>query len=335
MFKNKSILVTGGTGYFGKNFVKYLLENKPVKKIVIFSRDEQKQYHLQNELKNHKKYKLLRFFLGDVRDLQRLNMAIKNIDIVIHAAALKHVPAAEYNPMECVKTNILGAQNIIEACLKNKVKKVLALSTDKAANPINIYGASKLVSDKLFIAANNLVGFSKVSFSVVRYGNVFASTGSVVPFFKKILQQKNKFIPITDLKMTRFVITIDQGIDFVIRSLEEMNGGEIFVPKIPSIKITDLAKAFSPKLPIKIIGIRSGEKLHEILCPRDDAHLTIEFKDYYIITPSIQFYENNKKFLKNKRGNLGKKVSLNFQYDSENNKNFLNITEIKKLINEV
>jgi UDP-N-acetylglucosamine 4,6-dehydratase len=335
MFNNKDILITGGTGYFGRNFISHLLKNYKPSKIVIFSRDEQKQYHLQNEFKDHKNKSILRFFIGDVRDQQRLDMAFNKIDIVIHAAALKHVPAAEYNPMECVKTNILGAQNIIESSLRNGVKKVIALSTDKAANPINIYGASKLVSDKLFVAANNLAGKKKVIFSVVRYGNVFGSTGSVVPFFKGILESNLKFFPITDEKMTRFIITIQEGIDFVIRSLQEMKGGEIFIPKIPSMKILDLAKSFSEKYPIKFIGMRPGEKLHEILCPKDSAHLTLEFKDYYIITPSILFYGKKNIFTKNNSGEKGKKVLTDFEYESASNSSYLSVNEIKKMLKKV
>ena len=335
MFNNKDILITGGTGYFGRNFISHLLKNYKPSKIVIFSRDEQKQYHLQNEFKDHKNKSILRFFIGDVRDQQRLDMAFNKIDIVIHAAALKHVPAAEYNPMECVKTNILGAQNIIESSLRNGVKKVIALSTDKAANPINIYGASKLVSDKLFVAANNLAGKKKVIFSVVRYGNVFGSTGSAVPFFKGILESNLKFFPITDEKMTRFIITIQEGIDFVIRSLQEMKGGEIFIPKIPSMKILDLAKSFSEKYPIKFIGMRPGEKLHEILCPKDSAHLTLEFKDYYIITPSILFYGKKNIFTKNNSGEKGKKVLTDFEYESASNSSYLSVNEIKKMLKKV
>jgi UDP-N-acetylglucosamine 4,6-dehydratase/5-epimerase len=335
MFNNKDILITGGTGYFGRNFISHLLKNYKPSKIIIFSRDEQKQYHLQNEFKDHKNKSILRFFIGDVRDQQRLDMAFNKIDIVIHAAALKHVPAAEYNPMECVKTNILGAQNIIESSLRNGVKKVIALSTDKAANPINIYGASKLVSDKLFVAANNLAGKKKVIFSVVRYGNVFGSTGSVVPFFKGILESNLKFFPITDEKMTRFIITIQEGIDFVIRSLQEMKGGEIFIPKIPSMKILDLAKSFSEKYPIKFIGMRPGEKLHEILCPKDSAHLTLEFKDYYIITPSILFYGKKNIFTKNNSGEKGKKVLTDFEYESASNSSYLSVNEIKKMLKKV
>jgi UDP-N-acetylglucosamine 4,6-dehydratase len=335
MFNNKDILITGGTGYFGRNFISHLLKNYKPSKIIIFSRDEQKQYHLQNEFKDHKNKNILRFFIGDVRDQQRLDMAFNKIDIVIHAAALKHVPAAEYNPMECVKTNILGAQNIIESSLRNGVKKVIALSTDKAANPINIYGASKLVSDKLFVAANNLAGKKKVIFSVVRYGNVFGSTGSVVPFFKGILESNLKFFPITDEKMTRFIITIQEGIDFVIRSLQEMKGGEIFIPKIPSMKILDLAKSFSEKYPIKFIGMRPGEKLHEILCPKDSAHLTLEFKDYYIITPSILFYGKKNIFTKNNSGEKGKKVLTDFEYESASNSSYLSVNEIKRMLKKV
>jgi UDP-N-acetylglucosamine 4,6-dehydratase len=335
LYNDKVILVTGGTGYFGKNFVSYLLNNYSPSKVIIYSRDEQKQYHLQNDYKDHKNFKLLRFFIGDVRDLQRLSLAMKNVDIVIHAAALKHVPATEYNPMECVKTNVLGAQNIIESSFLNNTKKILALSTDKAANPINIYGASKLVSDKLFVAANNMVGKSKTAFSVVRYGNVFGSTGSVLPHFIKILKNNGKFFPITHDEMTRFIISISEGINFVSKSLEEMKGGEIFVPKIPSIKITDLALALSKKLPRKIIGIRAGEKIHEILCPRDDSHLTLEFNDYYIIVPSINFYGNKNNFLKNKKGEIGKKVRDGFQYDSQNNKYFLTVDKIKEMLKKI
>lgn len=335
MFNKKNILVTGGTGYFGQNFINHLMNSYKPSRIVIFSRDEQKQYQLQNKFKDHKNKKILRFFIGDVRDLQRLNMAFSNINIVVHAAALKHVPAAEYNPMECVKTNILGAQNVIEAALNNAVEKVVALSTDKAANPINIYGASKLVSDKLFVSANNLVGKRKIAFSVVRYGNVFGSTGSVVPFFRNIMETNIKTFPITHEKMTRFIITIQEGIDFVIRALKEMKGGEIFIPKIPSMKILDLAKSFSEKKSINVIGMRPGEKLHEILCPKDSAHLTIEFKDYYIITPSILFYGKKNIFIKNNSGEKGKKVSTNFEYESASNSTFLSVNKIKIMLNRI
>jgi UDP-N-acetylglucosamine 4,6-dehydratase len=335
MFNKKSILITGGTGYFGRNFVKHLLDNYSPLKIVVFSRDEQKQYQLQNKFKEHKKKDILRFFIGDIRDQSRLSMAFDGIDIVVHAAALKHVPATEYNPMECVKTNILGAQNIIEASLNNNIKKVVALSTDKAANPINIYGASKLVSDKLFVAANNLTGKKKISFSVVRYGNVFGSTGSVVPFFKSIAESGDTIFPITDQKMTRFIITIKEGIDFVVKALKEMKGGEVFIPKIPSMRIVDLAEAISKKNSIKVIGIRPGEKLHEVLCPKDSAHLTLEFKDYYIITPSILFYGKKNIFIKNNSGEAGKKVPTNFEYNSEGNDDFLPVNTIKKMLNKI
>jgi len=335
MFNKKNILVTGGTGFFGQYFISHLMDNYNPSRIVIFSRDEQKQYQLQNKFKGHKNKNILRFFIGDVRDQQRLNMAFSNIDIVVHAAALKHVPAAEYNPMECVKTNILGAQNVIEAALNSGVNKVIALSTDKAANPINIYGASKLVSDKLFVAANNLVGKKRIIFSVVRYGNVFGSTGSVVPFFRSIIQSNKNFFPITDKKMTRFIITIQEGINFVIKALKEMKGGEIFIPKIPSMKILDLAKSFSEKYSIKIIGIRPGEKLHEILCPKDSAHLTLEFKDYYIITPSILFYGKKNIFTKNNSGEKGKRVPIDFEYDSASNDTFLSVSKIKKMLKKL
>ena len=255
MFDKSTILVTGGTGSFGSLFIRRILENYKPKKVIVFSRDELKQYEMEKDL-NHKK---LRFFLGDVRDLQRLEIAMKNVDFVVHAAALKHVPAAEYNPVEFVKTNVNGAENIIYAAMKNKVKKVIALSTDKAANPINLYGATKLVSDKLFVSANNFLGSDETRFSVVRYGNVVGSRGSIVPYFKKLISEKSSFLPITDKRMTRFWITLDHGVDFVLKSFQRMHGGEVFIPKIPSIQIINLAKAMAPNLKIKFIGIRPGE----------------------------------------------------------------------------
>ncbi len=263
---NKSILITGGTGSFGKKFTKTILSNYKPKKIIIYSRDELKQYEME-QLFSKKENELIRYFIGDVRDSERLKMAMKNVDVVIHAAALKHVPAGEYNPMETVKTNIIGGQNVIDAAINCSVKKVIALSTDKAANPINLYGASKLASDKLFVAANNLLGDSDSVFSVVRYGNVVGSRGSVVPFFNSLIDNNSKFLPITDKRMTRFWITLQEGVNFVLKNLERMHGGEIFVPKIPSIYITDLASAMAPNLKQKIIGIRPGEKIHEIMYP--------------------------------------------------------------------
>ena len=312
---NKTIMITGGTGSFGNMCAKYLLKQK-VKKIIIFSRDELKQFEMANRFKNTKR---LRFLLGDIRDRERLKLATKEVDIVIHAAALKQVPAAEYNPMEPIKTNIYGAENLISACIENKVKKIIALSTDKAANPVNLYGATKLCSDKLFINANHLTKKAETKFSVVRYGNVVGSRGSVLPFFKSIIDKKGKSLPVTDERMTRFWITLNQG-------------GELFVPKIPSIRIVDLVKALDPKIKYHVIGIRPGEKIHEVLCPEESAIDTIEFKNYYVIVPYAFDYElkfSNFKISKNKE--KGKPVKKNFLYDSGTNPHFLTINEIKKL----
>ncbi len=325
MFNNSTILITGGTGSFGNHFIRKILKKYNPKKVIIFSRDELKQYEMQNDIKD----KRLRFFLGDVRDLPRLEIAMKNVDFVVHAAALKHVSAAEYNPIEFVKTNITGAENIIYAATRNKVKKVIALSTDKAANPINLYGATKLVSDKLFVSANSFLGSDETKFSVVRYGNVVGSRGSVVPLFNKLINKKTNYLPITDKRMTRFWITLDEGVDFVFKSFQRMNGAEIFIPKIPSIKIIDLAKAMAPNIKIKYIGIRPGEKLHEVMCPKDDAHLTYNFKDHYVIYPSTKIsarivYGVNK--LKEK----GKIVKTEFEYSSETNPHFLKVPELLK-----
>jgi UDP-N-acetylglucosamine 4,6-dehydratase len=272
----------------------------------------------------------MRYFIGDVRDPDRLKQAMNGVDFVIHAAALKHVPIAEYNPMECIKTNINGAQNVIEAAIANDVEKVIALSTDKAANPINLYGATKLASDKLFVAANNLAGGYKTRFSVVRYGNVVGSRGSVIHTFKKMIASKKDKIPITDKKMTRFWITLQQGVDFVLKNFTRMQGGELFVPKIPSIRIVDLAKAMAPEKETEIIGIRPGEKIDEIMCPIDDAHLTIEFDDHYVIKPSIQTTDQFD-FSKNKLGENGLPVAYGFEYNSGTNEYFLTIEEIKEL----
>lgn len=332
MFNNKSILVTGGTGSFGKAFIECLLSKHTPARIVIFSRDELKQYEMQNELNSKK----LRFFIGDVRDRERLRCAMSGIDIVIHAAALKQITVAEYNPIECIKTNIHGAENIIDAALYNNVEKVIALSTDKAVNPINLYGATKLAADKLFISANNIVGNHKTRFSIVRYGNVLGSRGSIVPLFRKLIASDAKELPVTDARMTRFFITLDEGVDFVIKSLERMHGGEIFVPKIPSAKITDIIEALSPSkgIQIKFIGVRPGEKLHEVLCPQDEAHITIEFSDYFSIKPSINLVFTPD-YLVNKTNEQGKLVPPQFQYDSENNPVFLNATELSKLLERV
>ncbi len=330
MFNNKTILVTGGTGSFGQRFIKKISSLYKPKKIIVYSRDEYKQYLMQKKFPEQN-FKFMRFFLGDVRDLDRLKMAMRSVDLVVHAAALKHVPSAEYNPMEYVKTNIYGAENIIQAAISQKVNKVIALSTDKAANPINLYGATKLASDKIFVAANNIVGNQKTLFSVVRYGNVVGSRGSVVQLFNQLIKDKSDFLPVTDKRMTRFWITLDQGVEFVISTFKLMRGGEIFVPKIPSIKITDLAKAMAPNLKIKIIGIRAGEKLHEVMCPNDSHFLTLEFKNHYIIFPSPRHFDNNKNFALNLKGEKGKKVNSEFEYSSEKNKHFLKVSEIKKL----
>ena len=331
MFNNKTILVTGGTGSFGQRFIKKISSLYKPKKIIVYSRDEYKQYLMQKKFPE-KNFKFMRFFLGDVRDLDRLKMAMRSVDLVVHAAALKHVPSAEYNPMEYVKTNIYGAENIIQAAISQKVNKVIALSTDKAANPINLYGATKLASDKIFVAANNIVGNQKTIFSVVRYGNVVGSRGSVVQLFNQLIKDKSDFLPVTDKRMTRFWITLNQGVEFVISTFKLMRGGEIFVPKIPSIKITDLAKAMAPNLKIKIIGIRAGEKLHEVMCPNDSHFLTLEFKNHYTILPSPRHFDNNKNFALNLKGEKGKKVNSEFEYSSEKNKHFLKVSEIKKLI---
>lgn len=330
MFDGKNILITGGTGSFGKKFTQILLQKYKPNKIIIYSRDELKQYEMAQEFNN----KCMRYFIGDVRDADRLKKAMREVDFVIHAAALKHVPIAEYNPMECIKTNIMGAQNVIDACLENNVKKIIALSTDKAANPVNLYGATKLASDKLFVAANNLVGNKNIQFSVVRYGNVIGSRGSVVPYFKKLIKQGATELPITDERMTRFLITLDQGVNFVLKNFERMQGGEIFVPKIPSMKITDLALALAPNLPHKIIGIRPGEKLHEIMCPVDDSHLTVEFEDHYVIKPTI-ITTGNKNYHSNKLQENGKNVIQGFEYNSGTNTQWLTHKKFLELVEKI
>lgn len=327
MFDNKSILITGGTGTFGKACVGKILKDYRPKRVIVFSRDELKQFEMQQEFDDP----VMRFFIGDVRDLERLKQAMRNVDYVIHAAALKQVPAAEYNPMECIKTNISGAENVINAAIENRVEKVIALSTDKAANPVNLYGATKLVSDKLFVAANNIAGGHKIRFSVVRYGNVMGSRGSVIPFFKKLIEQGGTEIPITDSRMTRFWISLQHGIDFVLRSFARMQGGEIFVPKIPSSRIVDLAEAMAPGVPIKIVGIRPGEKLQEVMCPADDSHLTLEFDDHYVIRPSITFFDRID-YTVNNLGERGRTVEEGFEYNSANNPIFLTVSQLKTLL---
>jgi len=323
--KNKTILITGGTGSFGNAFVKYCLEQINPKKIIIYSRDELKQYEMEKRFSNEKKTQL-RFFIGDVRDLPRLKLAMNGVDIVIHAAAMKHVPIAEYNPIEAIKTNIIGAQNIVEASLSANIDKVLALSTDKAAAPINLYGATKLASDKLMIAANNFVGKNKTKYSVVRYGNVMASRGSVIPLFYK--QSKTGILKVTHKDMTRFNITLQESVQYVFKCLKNMEGGELFVPKLSSYRVIDLAKAISPMSKIKYTGIRPGEKVHEELITTGDAINCKEFKDEYIIFPN-SIYIPEKRFKKYKNG---KKCLMNFSYASNNNKEFLKISQLKEII---
>ena len=330
MIKNKTILVTGGTGSFGQKFVEACLKLKP-KKIIIYSRDELKQFEMQDKFKNNINFDKLRFFIGDVRDLSRLKLAVENVDYLIHAAALKQVPAAEYNPWEAVKTNVIGAQNVIEAALARGIKKVVALSTDKAAAPINLYGATKLVSDKLFIAANNIRGSKKIKFSVVRYGNVLGSRGSLVPFLIK--HKKNKFFPITDKRMTRFNITLEDSVKLVIFALKSMIGGETFIPKIPTYRVIDIARAIDEKKKIKIIGIRPGEKLHEEMITESDSLNTIEFKDFFIIKPNSDFFSYNAKlYCKQNKIKPSKKVDNNFSYNSLENKDYLSLKQLRALI---
>lgn len=324
MFTNKNILITGGTGSFGKHYTRTLLKRYQPKRIVIFSRDELKQFEMSQEFSSA----VMRYFIGDVRDHDRVRQSMKGIDYVIHAAALKQVPAAEYNPMECIKTNIHGAENVIKAAIENNVEKVIALSTDKAANPINLYGATKLASDKLFVAANNMVGNNPIRFSVVRYGNVVGSRGSVVPFFKKILAGGCTSLPVTHPDMTRFWITLQQGVDFVLKDFERMRGGEIFVPKIPSMRVVDLVESLAPGMDMDIIGIRPGEKLHEIMCPVDDSHLTLEFDDHFVIRPSIRFYDGDKNYSVNGLGEKGRPVEQGFEYNSGKNPDFLSVKQL-------
>ncbi|CAM5206716.1 UDP-N-acetylglucosamine 4,6-dehydratase (inverting) [Alishewanella longhuensis] len=326
MFDGKIILITGGTGSFGHKYTQTLLARYKPKKIIIFSRDELKQYEMQQRFNE----RCMRYFIGDVRDAERLRRAMHGVDYVIHAAALKQVPAAEYNPTECIKTNINGAENVINAAIDSNVDKVIALSTDKAANPVNLYGATKLASDKLFVAANNMVGGNRPRFSVVRYGNVVGSRGSVVPYFQQLISQRADHLPVTHENMTRFWITLQQGVDFVLNNFERMLGGEIFVPKIPSIRITDLAKAMAPNLPIKIVGIRPGEKLHEMMCPGDMSFHTYEFADHFVIAPAIKFFNRSNDFTSNALGEKGQLVEQGFEYVSDTNPNFLSIEEIRQ-----
>jgi len=325
MFNGKNILVTGGTGSFGKVFIRTLLERYEPNKIIVYSRDELKQFEMQQVYDAP----CMRYFIGDVRDESRLLHAMEGVDYVVHAAALKQVPAAEYNPMECIKTNVGGAQNVINAALYAKVKKVIALSTDKAANPVNLYGATKLCSDKLFTAANNFVGAKETRFSVVRYGNVVGSRGSVVPFFRRLAAEGAKELPITDPRMTRFWLRLEDGVDFVLKSFARMQGGEIFIPKIPSMRITDLAEAIAPGMPTKVIGIRPGEKLHEVMCPSDLYYDTLEFDDHFVIMPSTQGGAVD--YAKNAIGEIGRSVPDGFDYNSGNNPHFLTVDELREM----
>ena len=327
MFENKNIFISGGTGSFGKHFIRRILKDYTPNKVVVFSRDELKQSEMQDEFN----LPCMRYFLGDVRDGARLLEATRDVDILIHAAALKQVPAAEFNPMECVKTNVQGGENVIKAALANNVESVVALSTDKAAAPINLYGATKLTSDKLFVAANNIKGDRRTKFSVVRYGNVVGSRGSVVPLFMKLIKNNATSLPITDPNMTRFWITLDEGVTFVIKAIQRMHGGELFIPKIPSVRITDLAQSMAPNLPVEIIGIRPGEKLHEIMCPKDDSHLTLEFDSHYIIKPSFTFNDMYVDYSCTLLGEEGTPVSSGFEYSSETNQHFLSIEEIESI----
>ncbi len=325
MLNNKTILITGGTGSFGKAFTRYILNNYDPKKIIIYSRDEFKQWVMSNEFKDHAQK--LRFFIGDVRDKERMQRAFEGVDYVVHAAAMKQVPACEYNPNEAIKTNINGAQNVIDCALNSgSVKKVVALSTDKAVNPVNLYGGTKLVSDKLFIAANAYVGTKDINFSIVRYGNVAGSRGSIIPFFKSIIENGGKELPITDYRMTRFWISLEEGVKLVIKALEEAKGGETFISKIPSFKITDLAKAMLPDCEMPEVGIREGEKLHEIMVTVEDSMTTYEYEKHFIVYPQMTW--NNKQ----KPDLSGKKVPEGFSYTSGNNTEWLSVEELRELV---
>lgn len=329
MLNKKVILITGGTGSFGHHFVDYVLEHYAPKKIIIYSRDEYKQFIMDNEYKNHSKYECLRFFIGDVRDGVRLKRACEGVDYIIHAAALKQVPACEYNPMEAVKTNINGAMNVIDAALDCGIKRVVALSTDKAVNPINLYGGTKLVSDKLFIAANAYSGFKETRFAVVRYGNVAGSRGSVIPFFRNIIANGGKELPITDYRMTRFWISLEEGVKLVIKALEESRGGETFISKIPSFRITDLAEAMLPGCDKPEVGIREGEKLHEVMVTREDSMHTYEYDRHFIIYPNYTWWSTDR-IIPN-----GKLVEPEFEYSSGTNTQWLSVEEIRELLKSV
>ncbi len=323
---DKAILVTGGTGSFGRHFVKTVLASYRPKRLIIFSRDEVKQYDMAQDF-TPEEMEVLRFFIGDVRDRDRLEMAMREVDIVIHAAALKQIPAAEYNPFECIKTNVHGAENVVQAAIRTGVKQVVALSTDKAASPVNLYGASKLASDKIFVAANNLAGSVGTRFSVVRYGNVLGSRGSVVPLFQKLIAEGAKTLPVTDPRMTRFWITLDEGVDFVLSCLPMMRGGEIFVPKIPSMKVVDMATALASDLPHEVVGIRPGEKLHEVMIAEDDAVSTVELSDRFVIEPAIHLWD-----WESSASDGSKPVAEGFRYASNINDDWMDGETMCKLI---
>jgi UDP-N-acetylglucosamine 4,6-dehydratase len=327
-FDDKSILITGGTGSFGRRLVDTLLRHSRARRVIVFSRDEYKQYEMQQSLVPLGLDRM-RFFIGDVRDADRLELATRGVDFIVHAAALKQVPAAEYNPFECIRTNVSGAENVVRAALRNNVPRVIALSTDKAANPINLYGASKLASDKIFIAGNNMVGGHDSRFAVVRYGNVVGSRGSVIPLYDKLIEEGAEYLPVTDRRMTRFWITLQQGVNFVITSLGLMYGGEIFVPKIPSMRITDLAKAMAPNLPVKIVGIRPGEKLHEVMITDDDSRQTLELDDRYVIEPSFAWWQRDRYDVTG-----ATPVAEGFRFASDINTDWLDAARLKALIAE-
>tara|TARA_X000000950_G_scaffold262452_2_gene333713 strand:+ start:561 stop:1565 length:1005 start_codon:yes stop_codon:yes gene_type:complete len=322
--KDKVVLITGGTGSFGKNFSKFLLENTSIKKLIIFSRDEQKHFEMAGELND----KRIRFFVGDIRDYQRLLLASREVNVIIHAAAMKHVPISEYNPMECIKTNINGTDNVINAAIQNKVNKVLALSTDKAVNPINLYGSTKLAADKLIVAANNLSGNIKTVFSIVRYGNIISSKGSVIPMYKKMIENGKKILPLTDKNMTRFFMKLDEATNFVIFCLSNMKGGEVFIPKLPSVRILDIIQVLGCEP--ELIGIRPGEKIFETLCPEELSFDTIEFKNFFCIKPNLIF--GSKRNYLSYKNEIGKKVDEKFSYNSSNNKDFVDNITLKRLL---
>jgi UDP-N-acetylglucosamine 4,6-dehydratase len=325
VFDNSNILITGGTGSLGKSILPKLLQHNNPNKVIIFSRDEMKQWEMQKQYGDDNR---IRFFIGDVRDRERLHRALRDVDFVIHAAATKIVPTAEYNPFECVKTNVLGAMNLIDMCIERNVKKVVALSTDKASSPVNLYGATKLTSDKLFVASNSYSGTHGTKFSVVRYGNVMGSRGSVIPYFSEL--KSEKFLPITDLRMTRFMITLEQGVDLILHAFEDMEGGEIYVKKIPSMKITDIAKAVNPDAEFKVIGIRPGEKLHEEMISFEDSYYTFEYNEHFKILPVINNWGSSTARIKD-----GKKVTEGFRYSSETNTDWMTAEELSQWINNV